>query len=126
MYLERNNNKIKDMKRGSWILKIGVVVLLVFGLVGLGTQLLWNWLVPVLFEGPQISFWQAIGLLLLSKILLWPLGKRHHSYRGGSWKPYWKEKWNTMTDEEKMQFRQKMKEKCGWGSFRTVEKPDQS
>ena len=31
---------------------------------------LWNWLIPELFSGPMITMWQAIGLLILSKILL--------------------------------------------------------
>ncbi|MEQ8425832.1 MAG: hypothetical protein RIA63_14035 [Cyclobacteriaceae bacterium] len=104
------------MKRGSWILKIALAVLLGVSLFGLVTQLLWNWLVPMLFAGPVITFWQALGLLLLTKILFWPFGKRHHGgHKGGYWRPYWKEKWNKMTDEEKQQFREKMREKCGWG-----------
>ncbi len=105
------------MQRGSWVLKIVLFSALMVGLVGLVgliTKLLWNLLVPVIFAGPAISFWQALGLLLLSKILLWPLGGRHCGHRSGYWKPYWKEKWNKMTDEEKLQFRQKMKEKCSW------------
>ena len=41
-----------------------------FGLLfGYGTMHLWNWLVPDLFHGPIISFCQAIGLIVLSKIL---------------------------------------------------------
>ena len=30
---------------------------------------LWNWLMPALFEGRLITFWQALGVLALSKIL---------------------------------------------------------
>lgn len=105
-------------------MKMVLLGAIAIGLLGLVTQLLWNWLVPLLFAGPIITIWQAYGLLVLSKILLWPLSKRHHaSHRGGYWKPYWKEKWNTMTDEEKVQFRQKMKEKCGWGSGVKDENP---
>lgn len=109
------------MKRGSWILKMVALGIIAISVVGLITQLLWNWLVPILFSGPLISFWQAVGLLVLSKILLWPFGKRHHGHQGG-WRPYWKEKWNKMTDEEKDQFRQKMKDRCGWGSSTKEEK----
>ncbi|KKX48300.1 hypothetical protein L950_0221860 [Sphingobacterium sp. IITKGP-BTPF85] len=35
-----------------------------------GVQLLWNVLMPEIFGLKIISFWQAFGLLLLSKILL--------------------------------------------------------
>jgi len=100
------------MKRGSWILKMVLLGILGISIVGLITQVLWNWLVPVLFAGPLITFWQALGLLLLSKILLWPLSKRHSTGKSN----YWKQKWSGMTDEEKALFRQKMKNKCGWGS----------
>lgn len=49
-----------------------------FGILGIGfvflaiyvTMSLWNWLVPDLFHGPLITFWQTAGLFLLSKILL--------------------------------------------------------
>lgn len=36
---------------------------------GYGIQWLWNWLMPDLFELPTISYWQAIGLFILSRIL---------------------------------------------------------
>jgi hypothetical protein len=47
----------------------------VFGIAGLVAftfvvMWLWNWLVPGLFSGPAVTWWQALGLLLLSKILL--------------------------------------------------------
>jgi len=41
----------------------------VFGVI-FGVQALWNWLVPELFNGPVLSYWQTAGLFLLSKILL--------------------------------------------------------
>ena len=42
-------------------------------------MLLWNWLVPDLFSGPEITFWQAAGLLLLSKILFSGFNKKKHA-----------------------------------------------
>ena len=39
-------------------------------LLGLPTMLLWNWLMPVIFGLTKISFWQAMGLNILSGILL--------------------------------------------------------
>jgi len=35
----------------------------------LPTLLLWNWLMPTIFELPYINFWQALGIILLSGIL---------------------------------------------------------
>lgn len=102
-------------------MKMVLLGAIALGVLGLLTQLLWNWLVPILFGGTMITIWQALGLLLLSKILLWPIGKRHYrsSYNGS----YWRERWGGMTEEEKTQFRNKMKEKCRWGSSFQQTKP---
>jgi len=37
-------------------------------------QLLWNWLMPALFKLPEITYWQSIGVLILSSILFGRLG----------------------------------------------------
>lgn len=100
------------MKRGYWIGKMiafGIVMIALFGYL---TMMLWNWLVPELFNGPVINFWQTMGLLVLSKIFLWTFGKHGHNGRGrAGWAPYWKEKWNTMSPDERERFKQKMKDK---------------
>jgi hypothetical protein len=98
------------MKPGYWIGKMIVFGLAAVALVGLITMSLWNWLVPDLFHGPEINFWQALGLLILSKILFWSFGKKHHSH-GGHWRPYWKDRWTSMSPEDRERFKQKMKEK---------------
>lgn len=105
------------MKRGMWVGKIFVIALvgisIAFGLV-IGTMYLWNWLVPELFSGPVINFWQTLGLLALSKIFFWSFGKKcncHQGHTAGPWKYYWKEKWGNMTPEERERLKQKMKEK---------------
>lgn len=38
---------------------------------------LWNWLVPELFNGPVLGYWQTLGLLVLSKILFSGIGGGH-------------------------------------------------
>jgi len=35
---------------------------------------LWNWLVPDVFNGPVLGYWQTLGLLILSKILFSGIG----------------------------------------------------
>jgi len=104
------------MKRGMWAGKILIGVLfaivLIAGLITL-TQYLWNWLVPELFAGPVITFWQTAGLLVLSKIFLWTFGRCrcHGNNTSGPWKYYWKEKWSGMSPDERERIKQKMKEK---------------
>jgi hypothetical protein len=50
---------------------IGLAILVVM-LLGMPLQLLWNWLMPNLFNLPYISFWQAVGLNLMATILFRP------------------------------------------------------
>jgi hypothetical protein len=52
---------------------IGIVALL----LGAPVMLLWNWLMPSIFGLPVITFWQALGLNLLSSILF---GKHNNSF----------------------------------------------
>ncbi len=49
-------------------------------LLGWIVQLLWNALIPELFHGPWLSYWQSVGLLLLSRILVGFKG-RHRGWR---------------------------------------------
>ena len=50
---------------------IGIVILIVM-LLGIPLQILWNLLMPELFNLPYITFWQAVGLNLISAILFRP------------------------------------------------------
>ncbi|MBS1486884.1 MAG: hypothetical protein JST43_04785 [Bacteroidetes bacterium] len=74
------------------------------------TMQLWNWLVPTLFNGPLVSFWQALGLLVLSKILFSGFGGRRHC-RDHRWGGHWRGRWQNLTPEERARFKQKLKDK---------------
>jgi hypothetical protein len=78
---------------GFGILGIAFIVGMVFGV-----QALWNWLIPELFNGPVLTFWQTVGLFILSKILLTGVapGSRHNHRR--DWRKKCDEKYrNTET-----------------------------
>jgi membrane protein required for beta-lactamase induction len=45
------------------------MIAIVIVLLGYPLMLLWNWLMPVIFGLPEITFWQAIGLNLISTVL---------------------------------------------------------
>jgi hypothetical protein len=98
---------------GKIIVGIILVPILLFGLV-YGTMLLWNWLMPYLFNLPELTFWQTAGLLLLSKILLGGFGFRN---KGKDWKSRFSEKYECMDESEREAFKQKMKEKCSKWNF---------
>lgn len=44
-------------------------------ITGVFIMLLWNWLMPQIFSLGEITFWQAFGLSLLSKLLLCGFGR---------------------------------------------------
>lgn len=105
---------------------IGALVLAAFTLFMLAltyvTMSLWNWLVPALFAGPAITFWQTLGLLVLLKILLWPVsgGRRWKHHRHGPGR-YWAARWESLTPEQKERMKARMREK--WCSPRPAERP---
>jgi hypothetical protein len=73
---------------------------------------LWNWLVPALFAGAAvIGFWQAIGLLVLCRILVG--GLRGRGMHGMHWRHRMRERWEQMTPEEREKFRAGMHGRCG-------------
>jgi hypothetical protein len=80
------------------------------------TMLLWNALVPDLFHGPLLSFWQAVGLLLLTHILLrgWSPWRHHGGWHHDRWKHRFEEKLAAMTPEEREHFRAEYRHRCGW------------
>lgn len=109
-----NREWLNEKRTGAWIGKaigIGVLVVVLGALFVWFTQWLWNWLVPSLFNGPVLTYWQTLGLLVLSKILFSGLGGKNGHYKNGRGKTYWKERWNQMSPEERERFKEKMKNK---------------
>jgi Ca2+/H+ antiporter, TMEM165/GDT1 family len=109
------------MKR-RWIfkgMKFVLFVALAAAVLSFVIMSLWNWLMPELFGLHPIRFWQALGLLLLSKILF-------GGFRGGR-APHWRwrarmmERWAQMSPEEREKFREGMKGRCGAFGPRTAE-----
>ena len=92
-------------------LKIMFFVVLVALALSFVVMSLWNWLMPTLFGLRMITFWQAMGLLVLSKILLG--GFRGRPGGGMHWRRRMMERWEQMTPEEREKFRQGMRGRCG-------------
>jgi hypothetical protein len=95
------------------MLMFGVLFFFVFvPLFGYVVMRLWNWLMPGLFGWHVIGFWQALGLLILCKILFG--GFRGGSGRHGHWRGRMRERWGRMTPEEREKFRESMRGRhCG-------------
>ena len=100
-------------KKLIFIAPLAILGMLAFIAVG-GTivLLLWNWLVPSLFGWRQITFWQALGILALCRILFGGFG-----FRGGrsAFRRRMDERWSHVTPEERERFRQHLRERFGFG-----------
>lgn len=107
-----------DQSCKSKCLKIALLVVLGVAALGWLVMLLWNWLLPELFLGAQpVSYGQALGILLLSKILF-------GGFRGGC-DGRWKEgrgHGEQLTAEEREQLKSQFKSR--WGNWCNGSKSD--
>lgn len=100
------------IKKGVLFVPIFIGGLFLFTWV---VMLLWNNILPeVITSVKDISYFQAMGILVLSKILFGGFGRRN----SGGWrnKEKWmdmKEKFSGMTPEEREKFKAEWKNKCG-------------
>lgn len=110
-----------------WVTRVFKVVLGVFiavvviGAVSLGVQQLWNWLAPSLFGWRTITFWQALGLLVLCRLLFGRFGGR--GFGPPHFRRRWDRRWEQMTPEEREKFRQGMRGRCGFGGGEPAAEP---
>jgi hypothetical protein len=51
------------------LIEILAILSLICLLLGLPLMLLWNWLMPLIFGLPALTFWQAVGMNFLASIL---------------------------------------------------------
>jgi len=102
--------------RSKWIFIVPLAflgMLLFTAIGGEVVKLLWNWLLPPLFGWPQITFWQALGLLALCRILFGGFGL-HNSSRSNV-RRRMAERWEHITPEERERLRQGMRARWGFG-----------
>jgi hypothetical protein len=90
--------------QGIKVILMVIVALFVFGFA---TMHLWNWLMPAIFGLPMITFMQALGLVVLGKILFG--GIHRHSGGGRGWKRHMEQRWARMSPEEQERFRAGMR-----------------
>lgn len=118
MHLWQTKNKMKKLwiKKGLMILIFGTLAVLVFGFVVMS---LWNNILPAVIGVKTITFLQALGILLLSKILFGGFGGRGGWRGSAAWKQKMKQRFENMTPEEREKFKAEWKNRCGgrWGNF---------
>lgn len=107
------NSSFSRRPRGRFLFFIPVV-LAVGAALSAAVMLLWNNLMPELFSLKKISFWQALGLLALCRILFGNFGGKGRPGGGRLHKgQQLREKWSGMSDEERQTFREEWRKRCG-------------
>ncbi len=103
--------------RNFWVKKIvgflvlGTAAVALFGFI---TMSLWNAVLVVVLGVKVITFWQALGILILGKLLFGGFGG--HCGRRNRWKDGMREKWGNMNPEEREKLKQEWRNKCRtWG-----------
>jgi len=92
------------------VLRVTTFAVLLIAGVGLVVMELWNAVLPDLFGWQPISYVQAMGILVLSRILF-------GGFRGGGgparrWRRRMLERWHHMTPEERRTFRQGLRSRA--------------
>ena len=110
--MEENYYKQKFKKKGWKLVLIPFGIAACIGLVGLAVMLLWNHLLPEILGVSTITFWQAVGLFALCKILF-GFGKGNG---GAPWKKAaMARKFKNMSPDEREAFRHEMENRmCRW------------
>lgn len=131
---------MNHFRRRRWLFPlIPIVAIALFSLV---VMLLWNAIIPGLTGWALLTYWKAMGLLVLSKILFsgfpgrrggpgGPPWARHHAGMREAWwrnlseeereqwkdrRKDWREKWCSMSGEERAKFKESWKDRCmNWG-----------
>jgi hypothetical protein len=102
-----NKRYSKLLLHPLWI--IGLVAL--FGTITMG---LWNDLLPFIVGLPRINWFQAVGLLILCRILFGGIG---HGFHGGIFhnrKNLFHDRWNAMSEEERKTLAEQIKKRHGF------------
>ena len=104
------------MRRRPW-----KFLLIPFGIAGMvlllgGTvQYLWNYILPPVIGVGALTFWQAVGLLVLCRLLFGGFGGGRRGgwdgrRRGGP--PAMRERWMNMNEEERARFKEEWRQRC--------------
>jgi len=109
------NNKRFWFRKGLMFFILFICGVLLFSFIVMS---LWNAILPPVLHVSAITFSQALGILILSKILF---GGFHGGWRGRSGRMrYMQEKLAAMTPEEREKFKADLRNRCGrWGRKET-------
>jgi len=105
--------KRMSVRRPIKFILMGILAILALALFGFVVMLLWNSLMPDVFGLRTVSYWQAVGLLILGRMFFG--GFRGRPNHGTRWRRSL-ERWEQMTPEEREKFREGMRRSCRPGA----------
>ncbi|MEJ7677347.1 MAG: hypothetical protein WKG06_05630 [Segetibacter sp.] len=94
-------------KRKFWFPFFPLIMIVMALVLGLIVMLLWNAVLAPVLHVSTLSYWQAVGLFILSRILFggFRRGGNFQGKPGWSGGPPWRQKWMNMSEEERAKFR---------------------
>ncbi len=106
-----NSNEVKKDEHSRWcrrkFLFLPLILVAIAAKVGV-FMVIWNHLIPDLFHGPLLTYWHALGLLILAKLLVGgfrPFGHRHPWHFGHHGR------WAHMSSEEREKLREEIRKR---------------
>lgn len=96
-------------RREPFFLVIVVIALVMAAVV----QWLWNAILPDLVHVGRLTYWKALGLLVLCRILFGGFRGGPPGNRGPFNRRAWREKWMNMSEEERQNFKAQWRQRCG-------------
>jgi hypothetical protein len=100
-------------KRWYWLFLL--VPVFVFGIAAV-VMLLWNALIPNILHLGTISYWQAFGLIILTRILFGSFRCGQGSHQGKyTHMSHFRHKWINMSEEDRKKYKEEWKKYCSHG-----------
>ncbi|MFP4023843.1 MAG: hypothetical protein ACLFVR_04885 [Thiohalospira sp.] len=69
VYQHKTHPFLKGLKIFGFIILGAIGVAFLAFIFGYFVMLLWNWLMPAIFELTTITFWQAVGIVILARLV---------------------------------------------------------
>ncbi len=108
-----NSNKFerKGCAKRRCLWKIPFVIAAVVLIKSVLVMVLWNALIPELFQGPLLNYGQALGLTILAKLLVGMGGPPRHFFGGGRFGGHhgFRNRWAHLSPEEREKLREELK-----------------
>lgn len=103
------------MNKKFWFKKIAGFLLMAMAataLLSFVVMSLWNNILAIVLHISVINFWQALGILVLSKILFGGFKSGGCGGRRHAWKKEMHEKWQAMTPGEREKIKEEWRNRC--------------